>query len=100
LLCSWAAIIDAAATLTAVRRESPRGAAEGAEPERESGVERSGKRTGKRFSFEAFLAGERPTPSGSTEGASGALQQGALPISQVKRTERAIAVRSLIAPFG
>jgi len=34
------------------------------------GVERSGKRTGKRFGNEAFLAGERPAPSGSTEGAS------------------------------
>jgi hypothetical protein len=36
-------------------------------------LERSGKRTGKRLD-EAFLAGERPAPSGSTEGASGRLE--------------------------
>jgi len=37
-------------------------------------LERSGKRTGKRLD-EAFLAGERPAPSGSTEGASVAHQK-------------------------
>ena len=37
---------------------------------------------------EAFLAGERPAASGSTEGASVAAEAG-MPISQVKRTGRA-----------
>jgi hypothetical protein len=89
-------IIGAAATLARVRRESSSRAAEGAEPERKLRVERSGKRTDKRFSEEAFLAGERLTPSEPTEGASGKLSRSAPPISQVKRTEGAIAVRSLI----
>jgi hypothetical protein len=94
-------IIDAAATLTASgesfpfaqSRKPPKAQSPDENPE--SNAQAKGLASA---SLEAFLAGERLTPSEPTEGASGVLRKSAPPISQVKRTEGAIAVRSWIVP--
>jgi len=63
-----------AAKLPFARRVLRRGAAEGADETLEVASNAQVPRTGKRSRKQAFLAGERPVSSGSTEGASGVVR--------------------------